>query len=76
MPRHEKLENVAFSVSRVSFTPRMLPTKKDNRMGGVNLERIRPDTPVGPVYRAVSSAEERLLYTQRVGGSIPSPPTT
>jgi hypothetical protein len=35
MPRHEKLENVAFSVSRVSFTPRMLPTKKDNRIGGV-----------------------------------------
>ena len=25
---------------------------------------------------AVSSAGERLLYTQRVGGSIPSPPTT
>src|SRR6185437_7685783 len=36
--------------------------------------RTGEDTVSG--FWAVSSAVERLVYTERVGGSIPSPPTT
>src|SRR5206468_1436784 len=39
--------------------------------GRLSVPETVPDTPVG----AVSSAVERFVYTEDVGGSIPSPPT-
>lgn len=56
----------------LSFCAPQFNDKIFSRYSSENLQATR--LPLQSITRAVSSVVERLVYTERVGGSKPSPP--